>query len=133
MYNMHNWSTYYNTAWLKLLISVMRSKKAHLKLTKRNTPTVSTLFSLCWSHVSNWFVLLTRIPDFYRSWQMKNEVYASFTMYKVKTDGYWPSSFLNLINSIFLNVEKEQGQYPVFLMKQEVSLAWRLKRKWGGD
>lgn len=37
--------------------------------------------------------------------------------------------FLNLINSIFLNVEKEQGQYPVFLMKQEVSLAWRLHRK----
>lgn len=97
-------------------------KKAHLKLTKRNTPTVSTLLSLRWSHVSNWFVLLTRIPDFYRSWQMKNEVYASFTMYKVKTDGYWPSSFLHLINSIFLNVEKEQGQYPVFLMKQEVSL-----------
>lgn len=104
-------------------------KKSTLKLTKRNTPTVSTLFSLCWSHVSNWFVLLTRIPDFYRSWQMKNEVSASFTMYKVKTDGYWPSSFLNLINSIFLNVEKEQGQYPVFLMKQEVSLAWRLHRK----
>ena len=50
-------------------------------------------------------------------------------MYKVKTDGYWPSSFLNLINYIFLNVEKEQGQYPVFLMKQEVSLAWRLQRK----
>ena len=72
LYNMHSRSIYNNTTWLKLLISVMKSKKAHLKLTKCNTPTVSTLFSLCWSHVSNWFVLLTRIPDFYRSWQMKN-------------------------------------------------------------
>ena len=52
---------------------------------------------------------------------MKNELYASFTKYKVKTDEYWPSSFLHLINYIFLNVQKEQGQYPVFLLKQERS------------